>query len=96
MPGGAGRHYLPDRLGDSAEGWRDLASTGTMEKASYEAVVKIRSSLEDLMARMLALKRDGQNVKGSLPMREIVTDASVLFIDLRRVSSHVWLWFDRY
>jgi len=58
-----------------------------MEKASYEGVVKIRSSLEDLMARMLALKRDGQaNVKGSLPMREIVTDASVLFIDLRRVS----------
>lgn len=58
-----------------------------MEKASYEGVVKIRSSLEDLMARMLALKRDGQNnVKGSLPMREIVTEASVLFIDLRRVS----------
>lgn len=61
-----------------------------MEKASYEGVVKIRSSLEDLMARMLALKRDGQNIKGSLPMRELVTDASVLFIDLRRVRSRVW------
>jgi hypothetical protein len=58
-----------------------------MEKASYEGVVKIRSSLEDLMARMLALKRDGHNIKGSMPMREIVTDSSVLFIDLRRVSS---------
>ena len=43
------------------------------------------------MARMLALKRGGQNVIGSLPMREIVTDASVLFFDLRRLSSHVWL-----
>ncbi|KAG0596466.1 hypothetical protein M758_UG257000 [Ceratodon purpureus] len=35
---------------------------------------------------MVALKRDGQNVKGSLPMREIVTDASVLFIDLRLIA----------
>lgn len=61
-----------------------------MEKASYEGVVKIRSSLEDLTARMLALKRDGQaNVKGSLPMREIVTDASVLFIDLRRENREI-------
>lgn len=62
-----------------------------VEKASYEGVAKIRSNLEDLMARMLALKRDGQIIKGSVQMGEIVTEASVLFIDLRRVSSELGL-----
>lgn len=42
------------------------------------------------MARMLALKRDGHNIKGSMPMREIVTDSSVLFIDLRRENREIF------
>lgn len=60
-----------------------------VEKASYEGVAKIRSNLEDLMARMLALKRDGQIIKGSVQMGEIVTEASVLFIDLRRENREI-------
>lgn len=55
------------------------------KKASYEGVTIIRNNLEDLLARMLALKRDGQDAKNSSQLRELVTEASVMFVDLRRV-----------
>jgi len=48
-----------------------------------EGLATIRSSLEDTLARMLALKR--KEGESNLQLRELITEASVMFVDLRRV-----------
>lgn len=57
-----------------------------MENTMYEGLATIRSSLEDTLARILALKR--KEGEGNLKLRELVTEASVMFVDLRRVRSY--------
>jgi hypothetical protein len=60
-----------------------------MENTMYEGLATIRSSLEDTLARILALKR--KEGEGKLQLRELVTEASVKFVDLRRVRSYTVL-----
>jgi hypothetical protein len=48
-----------------------------------EGLATIRSSLEDTLARMLALKR--KEGESNLQLRELITEASDMFVDLRRV-----------
>ena len=57
----------------------------TMKEPSYETLATLRDSLEDILARMLALKREGLERKESSQLKELVTEASVMFVDLRKV-----------
>lgn len=53
-----------------------------MAKVSYELLADIRNSIEDILAKMLQVKKEG---KGSINLRELLTEASVMFVDLRQV-----------
>ncbi|CAM6091968.1 unnamed protein product [Calypogeia fissa] len=54
-----------------------------MTKASYEMLADIRNSIEDILGKMLQVKKEG---KGTINLRELLTEASVMFVDLRQVN----------
>ncbi|KAL2608415.1 hypothetical protein R1flu_026988 [Riccia fluitans] len=64
-----------------------------MAKASYELLADIRSSIEDILAKMLQVKKDGKGSK--INLRELLTEASVMFVDLRQVNRMILQEEDR-
>lgn len=54
-----------------------------MAKTSYELLGDIRSSIEDILAKMLQVKKEGRG--SNINLRELLTESSVMFVDLRQV-----------
>ncbi|BBN18525.1 THO complex subunit 5 [Marchantia polymorpha subsp. ruderalis] len=55
-----------------------------MAKTSYELLGDIRSSIEDILAKMLQVKKEGRG--SNINLRELLTESSVMFVDLRQVN----------
>ena len=58
-----------------------------MAKMAYDLLEETRISTEDILARLLFLKKEGKREpKGRAELRELITQISVLFISLRQVN----------
>ncbi|KAL3676328.1 hypothetical protein R1sor_026276 [Riccia sorocarpa] len=64
-----------------------------MAKTSYELLPDIRSSIEDILAKMLQVKKEGKGSK--INLRELLTEASVMFVELRQVNRMILQEEDR-
>lgn len=75
-----------EREGGTTGKWLSVSAVCIRRKymeTMCDGLATIRSSLEDTLARMLALKR--KEGESNLQLRELITEASVMFVDLRRV-----------
>lgn len=58
-----------------------------MAKMAYDLLEETRISTEEILARLLFLKKEGKREpKGRVELRELITQISVLFISLRQVN----------
>ncbi|KAL5982479.1 hypothetical protein ACLOJK_016551 [Asimina triloba] len=64
----------------------------SMEKTPYDSLEETRTSMEEIVAKMLFLKKEG---RPKSELRELITQLSMLFVNLRQINRTILLEEDR-